>query len=479
MSEDNAEQGLNSTDFYQVCPFLGLSSDPQSHISTVDPRNYCHLISPIRSVTGEHQNRFCLHKAHRSCNIYLDPENGSFIGEDHKGKEKKSRNGKKAWLGLAAVHSQESDQQNALVNSNGEYSSDEISVDSTGQRSYSESVVPINASVVASGQSRVNDEVASVIEDHVKSESIEDDMPADQNDLMNRLNNEAKSRYGNTTPPRSKIVWSFVLILSLFILVASIFGIYMRYDRLQRESQIASQEANAAVLATSIADMNQSANSVATAAEDLRLAQVRATEDTLALIALNQAEEEKSTAATMTALAVMPEESPTLGPCTDTATIGYELVSGPHLTPEPFFSFLRSRPPIPTSSWILKNTGSCIWENISFWSLLDGQAIDALIINNGEVINPDNAPVPILVSPGEQIEVAVKFRVDEARNVNEQFVVIVNGVSLEDLPHIDIQVEDWVIPVTRTPTLKASTQPKKATSAPPSARPTGTPPGNR
>lgn len=59
------------TDLYeaQLCPFLGLSDDPQTALAFPSAWNNCHKVRPPQSVSSSHQRKHCLVVAHRQCPV--------------------------------------------------------------------------------------------------------------------------------------------------------------------------------------------------------------------------------------------------------------------------------------------------------------------------------------------------------------------------------------------------------------------------
>ena len=63
------------------CPFLGMLSDPQTHVGVADERNCCHLLKPPPSVAGAYQQGYCLSENFRECVVYANSGEGSIPAE--------------------------------------------------------------------------------------------------------------------------------------------------------------------------------------------------------------------------------------------------------------------------------------------------------------------------------------------------------------------------------------------------------------
>ena len=180
----------------------------------------------------------------------------------------------------------------------------------------------------------------------------------------------------------------------------------------------------------------------------------------------------------------MPEEISSVA-CTELEEVDYEVIEGPTLTPEQGYYYIAGSPkPEIYSSWLVRNTGTCVWENISFLSLFDGRIITPDFRQDGEDINLLERGGKLSVGPDDEIEILVPYELTQARNVNDEFIVMVNGISLVSLPHTIIQVNGWVITIQQTsnstPTPQASNPNKPpGGEAPPPGRPTPTSPPDR
>jgi hypothetical protein len=174
-----------------------------------------------------------------------------------------------------------------------------------------------------------------------------------------------------------------------------------------------------------------------------------------------------------------------LEPCQNIASTQFEVISGPTLAPEPGYSYtVGSIPPKPEVSWVLKNTGECIWERIFLWSLLEGQLKPAIIRTNGQEISLGSISeiTPITINPGDEIEIVLKFLPSEAASVRGEWVLMINDLSLFNRPHLLVDVDGWVISVEFEPTptkIFRTPKPTSSTGGNPTTGSPGGPPGGR
>jgi len=66
MTTDQPDSALYEA---QLCPFLGLSDDPQTALAFPSNWNYCYKAKPPQSVALAHQRKYCQSVAHRQCPV--------------------------------------------------------------------------------------------------------------------------------------------------------------------------------------------------------------------------------------------------------------------------------------------------------------------------------------------------------------------------------------------------------------------------
>jgi hypothetical protein len=134
----------------------------------------------------------------------------------------------------------------------------------------------------------------------------------------------------------------------------------------------------------------------------------------------------------------------------------YQLSSTPELFPRPGTNYYVGTSPFTvTASWTITNTSECRWGYLGVAPLSDESEYDVTLStqrSDGEEfdLSPDNT-----VAVSETIRISVHFDPIQARNVSEEWVLVVNTQEMSDLPHLVVEVRNWIIPIyppTRTPT---------------------------
>ena len=130
--------------------------------------------------------------------------------------------------------------------------------------------------------------------------------------------------------------------------------------------------------------------------------------------------------------------------CRDIANIGlYTLtVTGPDLHPGRGITYVvGGAAPAVYAVWHVANTGECVWTEIAL-STVEGKEVE----NRVEGLPDADHPIP----PGETADIKVYFG-PETASVDVDWILRINGFPLPDLPHLELQVTNWVVPVTPTP----------------------------
>lgn len=432
MSETNSANG---------CPFLGILADPETRIGEADSLNHCFKQEPAQPVEISHQNKFCLTGDYTKCEIYRAAD------EKLAKEQEKSADLTSSIVGSALVGSQE-----------------------------------------------MGSNVQSNQEEHVEQvmkEQEEKELPQNNDaDWKKKLHEEAKMKYEEKPPSNGrKWIWGFLLVFSLGLLLAFAWAASNKYKNISAQAQMPNNGASQETLATQVGEMNVAVSALATIDSALEFGyQAEATREAAT-----------ATAAALKVQEVMAlTETPTdnlIVACAELDEIEYEIIEGPVLSPEPgFYYVLGSSPPEIQASWLVENTGNCLWESIAILSLYDGSITTPILFQDGQELDLESSDGKISVLPGEQIEIILPYDVTKARNVDAEYIVIVNGISLDNRSHVIIQVSGWVITIKQqstsptsenkespvpkpknTPTPKPKPKPT-ATKAEPPPRPTPTPP---
>jgi hypothetical protein len=103
-------------------------------------------------------------------------------------------------------------------------------------------------------------------------------------------------------------------------------------------------------------------------------------------------------------------------------------------------------------TWTIQSTSSCDWFSSNIYSLLSGRLLAPIITVDGIVLEQAYPFEDVLVKPGQVVEISLIFSPDNARYINNDWVVEVNRFRLADQAHLLIDVTDWVISLRVTPT---------------------------
>jgi hypothetical protein len=138
----------------------------------------------------------------------------------------------------------------------------------------------------------------------------------------------------------------------------------------------------------------------------------------------------------------------TLSPftCQEIEAYTVELVEGPILTPQPGYVYTSrsSAPPI-RSTWIVKNTSSCAWEEILLASRTSQRLLVPFLRINGQLVMPNSDEGQFAIAPGEQVEVLLGFMLPTAQNIRGEWDLVINGFRLTNQPPLSLDVNNWVI----------------------------------
>ena len=139
--------------------------------------------------------------------------------------------------------------------------------------------------------------------------------------------------------------------------------------------------------------------------------------------------------------------------CTEIRAYTYELLAGPDLVPDPGYTYEGGTLPVaPEVTWTIQSTSSCDWFSLNIYSLLSGRLLAPIITVDGFVQEQAYPFEDVLVKPGQVVEISLIYSPDNARYINNEWVVEVNRFRLADQAHLLIDVTDWVISLQVTPT---------------------------
>jgi hypothetical protein len=416
------------------CPYLGILADPETRVEHADMLNHCFRVAKTLAVDLAYQEEFCVSDNFTNCEVYIN-------AQVKEGSET---------IDLEAIEYESKKSRIALIG--------------LGKGTEKQ---PVPGPVVVS--------------DKVEEKKLPED-----NDLKwkQKIHTEAQANYTQVASSRKyRRVWGLVMLLGLVMLVVFVWGAYNRYTNLiaqAQQSNNGNSNSSQVSIATAVSEMGMAANAWATAANAIEIgSNAQATRQAAAVSAAAALSNQVGVSATET----VPDDA--LAACVDMDSVDFMLIEGPILSPnEGYYYVAGATEPDITATWIVENTGNCYWESVGFLSLYDGSIIEPVLKKDGEELIPVSPDGKVMILPGDQIEIVVPFEVTQARDINDEYIVIVNDISLVNLSHTILLVERWVIIINPTsqpvPPIKATPpNDKPPTSGEPSERPTPEPPPGR
>ena len=406
------------------CPYLGILADPETRVEHADLLNHCFRLKEALAVDVVYQEEYCVSENFNQCEVYKNENVGK--RPDAINKDFIERNS--TIIGLSFIRSLKDKYKR-----------------------------PSN------------------IESDPDKGMEENKLPRDNDQWKIKLHDEAQSRYDEVSSSRrGKRIWGLILFLGLIMLVVFVWGAYNRYNNLIAQAQQSNNGSSQVSIATAVSEMGVAADAWATAASAIDVgSQAQATSQA----ASDSANEPQ---------AVLPADTGTeniIAACEDMNSVDFVILEGPTLTPNQGYYYVAgSEKPEIQASWFVENTGNCNWESVSFLSLYDGSIISPILKKDGKELGLTSLDGKVLIEPGDRVEIVLPFDITQARSVDNEFIVLVNGISLVSHAHTILHVERWVIIISPTSQAAPVTQPTQdkdeepPSSGPPVDRPTPTPP---
>lgn len=475
MSVSSEAASKESSAKYQAsCPYIGMISDPQTHVGIPDSRNCCHLVNPANPIEVNHQQSFCLGQKFPDCPVYQTSGEGP-IPEGILDESAASERGfvlpflaaRRAAKAARSASKEPKTQPIAELKPESKIESKPASQPVVQAVPHDEVKVAGPESVAPAKHAASLEPLPAVVAASATAASVENTPAVDEDEEFRaRLYNEALSRYEQVNQPKKerKGLWLFLLIAAVLILLVSVWGVFNRLRNLQRENQVQAEIGYTISLATAVQDMGAAADAWGTAASNLQAQQNTAT---AIVFATATAAQEKanadSTAQAAAILALTATPTVQVGICQNINNAALEVISGPELTPR-LGTLYRLGMQSPQASWVIRNTGNCGWSQILVWSVFDNAISQPIIKRDGQVVTPSATSGPIMIAPGEQIELILEFPASSVQRINGDWVLVIDGLSLVSQPHMVLEANNWIIlNLLNTP---KPTQKPKATSAP-------------
>jgi len=430
----NTERGR--ADFAMVCPYLGLRDDPHTYIGWAQPAHVCHHADPPQSINIYHQQRFCLNTRYTACDVYAEDWQGALPQEIR-----------------------------------GEFDigwGERVVKINIGERKRGNAVAGRKAEM---GEPETQDALLSSLRDDYERESDNIEIPID-------------------SPPRKRNYLWYLLPVLVVMLISGIWLTVRGYSQ-QRERQVSQRMMTLEALAlvegqTKTAQVKGTATAMTNTATASALQAVVIQAQTQTAEAENarlETEAAKLPISTPTAppftptsgleddLTPTPEIFGDLASCDEAQAYQFDILSGPELEPPVGHKYVIGvNKPTVRATWRIVNRSPCEWREVNLYSLFSETTIVPYFRVGGELVLPKELGVETTIRPGEEVEILLGFNAETARNVTNEWLLVINGLRLVDGPRITIQVVNWVMGVQPTATDRQQDRTVKETEGPPSER---------
>jgi len=131
------------------------------------------------------------------------------------------------------------------------------------------------------------------------------------------------------------------------------------------------------------------------------------------------------------------------GACKSAEEINFELVSGPVLEPVLGTRLQTKQPPDATATWTIRNLGECQWDSLGIYSVYRSLLHQPQIRRGGELF--DTVAGLVVANPGETLEITAAFPGDQASEVNDEWVLVINGHQFFSKTHLYLNVAEWLV----------------------------------
>jgi hypothetical protein len=434
------------------CPFLGLKVDPETHFSSPSPGNYCHKVNPSEPISVPHQEEFCLGGKYSNCIIFHPGWKGSLPSSIRGDGSSGLRSNKKTKVVVAGTAI-------ATENKNLQVGSQPVTIPPSH---------PLNEVDQPLQVEKIDDTLNQINRD-------------DENDIpWVKLYGEASQKYqessGNNFSRKDRYIWIGLFLIATIIFAVSIWGVLDRITKLRTSTELSMLSARTVNAITASFETAVSGFATSTANAIFLSSGISKDEATPTPVTVESE--------ILTDTPTYIEPTATTISCDDYTGYQIEIISGPELSPRPGYVYQEGSPePVVQAKWVIKNPGSCKWEQIVLQETTTGENFVPLLFQGNEVIDLSNLEEAI--NPGEEFTLAINFKLKDVKSVNRDWVIILNGFPLLEQPHIILMVENWIniIQAQSTPTKSGSSStkptatgnPSRETSEPPT-RPPSTPP---
>ncbi len=131
------------------------------------------------------------------------------------------------------------------------------------------------------------------------------------------------------------------------------------------------------------------------------------------------------------------------GGCKSAEEIQFELVSGPVLDPLEGTHLQTTEPPAATATWTIRNLSECQWDSLGIYSVYSSLLEQPRIRRGGDLFDPVAGLV--VANPGETLEVSATFPGDQASEVSDEWILVINGHQLFSKSHLLLDINEWLV----------------------------------
>lgn len=131
------------------------------------------------------------------------------------------------------------------------------------------------------------------------------------------------------------------------------------------------------------------------------------------------------------------------GGCKTAEEIDFELVSGPVLSPDLGTRLETLAPPDAVATWTVRNLSACQWDSLGIYSIYRSLLHQPEIRRGGDLFDPVAGLV--VANPGETLEISAAFPGDQASEISDEWVLVINGHQLFSKSHLLLDVDEWLV----------------------------------
>jgi hypothetical protein len=131
------------------------------------------------------------------------------------------------------------------------------------------------------------------------------------------------------------------------------------------------------------------------------------------------------------------------GGCKTAEEIDFELVSGPVLNPDLGTRLETLAPPDAVATWTVRNLSTCQWDSLGIYSIYRSLLHQPEIRRGGDLFDPVAGLV--VANPGETLEISAAFPGEQASEVSDEWVLVINGHQLFSKSHLLLDVDEWLV----------------------------------